>query len=213
MEVSRLVPCHPKGSGGGNYWRLLPEYLGASRGSQIFEEKVSNPQSFKPSVRLLWILKPASWRRGMSLSSLLEFDPIYQFLIGSINAKPMHLESEASLQSKRSPWESGIIYQRKKNPSTIKTFQYMNCNLFSKLGWIRLMSNRNWVGTHTRVGEVTYSITSDAVTQDTPNQIDITVGKDLLCGSCDAGSTKGKLLHDESIPSELYNHRSDQLKS
>lgn len=65
------------------------------------------------------------------------------------------------------------------------------------------MSNPNLLVPHWRVGRVTYSIPSDAVTQGTTDQIGITVEKDVLCGPYDVGSTKRKLAHDESNPSKL----------
>jgi len=46
-------------------------------------------------------------------------------------------------------------------------------------------------------------MTSDAITQETTEQTDTSVGKDLPCGSYDVGSTKRKLSHGEGVSSEL----------
>lgn len=52
-------------------------------------------------------------------------------------------------------------------------------------------------------------MTRNAIPQEATDQTDTSVGKDLSCGSYDAGSTKRKLSPDEGVSSEL--RRSERL--
>jgi hypothetical protein len=53
------------------------------------------------------------------------------------------------------------------------------------------------------------SVTRDAIPQETIDQTNTSVGKDLPCSSYDVGVTKRKLLHVEGVSSEL--RRSERL--